>query len=55
MNDGHPMPFDALLGVMMDVQYVIFYSLSMGSRLWTCAKPHHDGHSISSFLLITGR
>ena len=24
MDDGHPKPFRALLGVMMDIQYVIF-------------------------------
>ena len=33
MDDGHPKPFHALLGVMMDIQYVILYSLSMDSRL----------------------
>ena len=50
MDDRHPKPFRALL---MDIQYVIFYSLLIGSRLWTCAKAHHDEHSICVFLLIT--
>ena len=50
MDDRHRKPFRALL---VDIYYVIFYSLSAGSRLWTCAKPHHDGHSICVVLLIT--
>ena len=51
MDDRHPKLFCALL---VDIQYVIFYSLLADSRLWTCAKAHHDGHSIYAFLLITG-
>ena len=43
MDDGHPKPFCALL---VDIQYVIFYSLSTDRRLLTCAKARHDGHSI---------
>ena len=51
MDHEHPKPFRALL---VDIQYVIFYSLLVGSRLWTCAKARHDGHSIFVLLLITG-
>ena len=32
MDDGHRKLFQALL---VDVYFVIFYSLSTGSRLWT--------------------
>ena len=51
MDDGHPKFFHALL---VDIQYVIFYSLLVGSRLWTCTKARHDGHSIYTSLLNTG-
>ena len=54
MDDGHPKLFYALLGVLMDIQYVIFYSLLADSQLRTCAKAHHDEHSICALLLITG-
>ena len=52
MDDGHPKPFRALF---VDIQYVIFYSLLAGRRLWTCTRAYHDGHSICAFLLITSR
>ena len=52
MDDGHPKPFCALL---VDIQYVIFYSLLVGSQLWRCAKTHHDEHSICASLYITNR
>ena len=52
MDDMHPKPFGALL---VDIQYVIFYSFLVDSRVWTCAKARHDGHSICAFLLIIGR
>ena len=50
VDDGHPKPFCALL---VDIQYVTFYSLLVGSQLWTCAKVGHDGHAICASLLIT--
>ena len=50
MDDGHHKP---ILALLVDIYYVIFNSLLAGSRLWTCAKLHHDGHSIYAFLLIT--
>ena len=50
VDDGNPKPFCAML---VDIQYVIFYSLLVSSRLWTCAKARHDGHSICTPLLIT--
>ena len=44
----------ALLGVMMDIQYVSFYLLPADSGFWKCGKPCHDGYSICEFLLISG-
>ena len=43
----------ALLGVMMDIQYVNFYLLLADSRLWTCAKPPHFCPQLSKFSIIS--
>ena len=50
MDDGYCKLFWALL---VDIYYVIFYSLSASSRLWTCAKLHHDGlQSVPFYTLL---
>ena len=43
----------ALLGVMMDIQYVNFNLLPVDSRLWTCGKPPHFCPQLSKLPIIS--